>query len=118
MQKDMIDQIFKQLKTEEDSFQILFSEEKRNPVKIDIAHFEKINPILPLFPEIAFIDGGNAELLGSANFSLQIIRLGCFFYQGTRLILTTCSCRKNKKSCRTLFYRRNTCFTCHKRWRL
>src|SRR3990167_2288765 len=34
--------------------------------------------------KIAFIDGGNAEIIGSANFSLNLIRVCCAIYQNNR----------------------------------
>lgn len=38
--------------------------------------------------KICFIDGGNAELLGSNNFSIQIIRIGAVCYQNNKKLWT------------------------------
>ena len=48
---------------------------------------EKFKPINPLEnKKISFVDGGNAELLGAANFSLQFIRIySCTYEQNKRI---------------------------------
>jgi len=51
--------------------------------KIDIKNFHSIEKINS-DKRVAFIDGGNAEVLGSANFSLNVISVGCVIYQNNK----------------------------------
>ena len=44
---------------------------------------------------IAFIDGGNAEIMGSSNFSLSLVRIGYVVYKNNKKI----SSRKSKRGC-------------------
>jgi len=51
--------------------------------KIDIKNFHQIKRSA-LNKKIAFIDGGNAEIIGSANFSLNFIRTACVVYRNNK----------------------------------
>lgn len=62
-----------------------FSGEGYRAHKIDIKNFHKIEKSVS-GKKIAFIDGGNAEIIGSANFSLNIIRTCYAIYQNNRKI--------------------------------
>lgn len=53
--------------------------------KIDIKNFHQIKR-LASNKKIAFIDGGNAEIIGSANFSLNFIRTACVIYQNNKKV--------------------------------
>lgn len=55
--------------------------------KIDARNFHEINP-LAANKKIAFVDAGNAEIIGSANFSLNILRVCCVVYQNNKKINT------------------------------
>ena len=62
-----------------------FSGEGYRAHKIDIKNFHKIEKAVS-GKKIVFIDGGNAEIIGSANFSLNIIRTCYTIYQNNRKI--------------------------------
>lgn len=62
-----------------------FSGEGYRAHKIDIKNFHEIKPSLSN-KKIAFIDGGNAEIIGSANFSLNLIRTCFAIYQNNKRI--------------------------------
>ncbi len=54
---------------------------------IDKNNFHPIGPIIDGHPaKIAFIDGGNAELIAAANFSLHAINVACCVYAGQKKI--------------------------------
>jgi len=55
--------------------------------KIDIRNFHQIKRSASN-KKIAFIDGGNAEIIGSANFSLNLIRTACVVYRNNKKIST------------------------------
>ncbi len=55
-------------------------EEGQKPVPISKENFHKIDSSKK--SEVAFIDGGNAEVLGAASFSLQLIRGAVVKYEG------------------------------------
>lgn len=51
--------------------------------KIDSKNFHEIRK-LNGDKKIAFVDGGNAEIIGSANFSLSLLRVCCTIYQNNK----------------------------------
>ena len=55
--------------------------------KIDIKNFHEINPTLS-GKKIAFVDGGNSEIIGSANFSLSLIRACYVIYKNNKKIIS------------------------------
>ena len=57
-----------------------FSGEGYRAHKIDAKNFHPIKKLVSA-KKIAFIDGGNAEIIGSANFSLNLIRVSYAIYQ-------------------------------------
>lgn len=62
-----------------------FSGEGYRAHKIDIKNFHKISKSFSN-KRIAFIDGGNAEIIGSANFSLNLLRVCYIIYQSNKKI--------------------------------
>src|SRR3989344_9488929 len=62
-----------------------FSGESYKPFKIDIKNFHNIEKTNS-GKRIAFVDGGNAEIISSGNFSLNIIRACFVIYQGNKKI--------------------------------
>jgi len=62
-----------------------FSGEGYRAYKIDVKNFHEIKK-LNSGKKIAFIDGGNAEIIGSANFSLNLIRVCYVIYQNNKKI--------------------------------
>ena len=64
-----------------------FSGEGYRTHKIDAKNFHDIKK-LNSDKKIAFVDGGNAEIINSANFSLNLIRICYVIFQGNRKIRT------------------------------
>ena len=64
-----------------------FSGEGYRAHKIDAKNFHGLNPSMNN-KKIAFIDGGNAEIIGSGSFSLSLIRVCYAIYQNNKKILT------------------------------
>ncbi len=62
-----------------------FSGEGYKPHKTDIKNFHEIKKSISN-EKIAFVDAGNAEIIGSANFSLNLIRVGYMVYQNNKKI--------------------------------
>ena len=62
-----------------------FSGEGYRAHKIDARNFHEINKT-NLNKKIAFVDGGNAEIIRSANFSLNLIRVCYVIYQNNKKI--------------------------------
>ena len=60
-----------------------FSGEGYKPCKIDLRNFHQIRRAKNE-GKIAFVDAGNAEIIGSANFSLSLIRVCCTLYQSNK----------------------------------
>ena len=60
-----------------------FSGEGYSAYKIDLENFHQIQKINSN-KKIAFVDGGSAEIIGSANFSLNLIRVCCVIYQNSK----------------------------------
>jgi hypothetical protein len=67
---------------------VVFKNDKYKPVKLDMANFRQINDIASS-KKIAFIDGGNSELIGSNNFSLQFVRIAYVVYQNNKRVSQT-----------------------------
>jgi len=63
-----------------------FSGEGYKPHKIDIRNFHEIKKSNSA-KKIAFVDAGNAEIVGSSNFSLNLIRVCCVVYQNNKKII-------------------------------
>ena len=57
-----------------------FSGEGYGAYKIDSKNFHPLNGPLSS-KRMAFVDGGNAEIIGAANFSLSLVRVGYVIYQ-------------------------------------
>lgn len=72
-------------KTEFDDDCIDFSDKRYKPLKIDKKNFNKINEIRT-DKKIAFVDGGNAEILKTADFSFQLIRVYYNIYKDNKKI--------------------------------
>ena len=86
MYEDIIDKILKSFDDGIlDAKYPKFSGQGYRAYKIDAKNFHQINRFSS-DKRIAFIDGGNAELLGGANFSLSIIRVCYLVYQNNRKI--------------------------------
>ncbi len=87
----MYDDIIKKILESVDENKILtetypkFSGEGYRTHKIDAKNFYEIKP-LNSGKMIAFIDGGNAEIIGSANFSLNLIRACYVVYNNNKRI--------------------------------
>ncbi|MBI2655246.1 DNA double-strand break repair nuclease NurA, partial [Candidatus Woesearchaeota archaeon] len=62
-----------------------FSGEGYRAHRIDIKNFHEIKKTAS-GKKIAFIDGGSAEIIGSANFSLNLIRVCCVVYKNNKKI--------------------------------
>ena len=77
----MLDTISKELKAKIQQFppsdHLIFN---NNVIEIDKNNFEKIAPHHPAL-SIAFVDGGQAEIISAGNFCLSFIRVGALVYQ-------------------------------------
>lgn len=62
-----------------------FNDPSCKPIKISKENFHKIKDTKEK-KQIAFIDGGNAEILTAPNFSLQLIRIYCCIYKENKRI--------------------------------
>ena len=62
-----------------------FSSQDYKTHKIDAKNFHQIEKIISS-KKIAFVDAGNAEIIGSANFSLNLIRVSYVIYQNNKKI--------------------------------
>lgn len=67
---------------------VVFKNDKYKSVKFDMANFRQINSVAGS-KKVAFIDGGNSELIKSNNFSLQFIRIAYVIYQNNKRISQT-----------------------------
>ena len=83
----MIDEVIKSLKAisniETTKNHADFPKEGYKPIEIDKKNFHTIAP-KALDQKIAFIDGGNSEILKAPNFSLQLIRVCYVIYQNNK----------------------------------
>ena len=84
MEESIIKEIIKDLKDKEKGKFIKLPYESET-VEISKDNFHAIED-LDLKNKIAFIDGGNAEILKAANFSLQFIRVYYTIYSGNKRI--------------------------------
>lgn len=81
--KEIYDEFIKSLETRELGDKIIFKDKTE---KINKNNFKQIN-IINSNHKIAFIDGGNAEIIGASNFSLQLIRIYYTIYSNNKRIL-------------------------------
>ena len=87
----MFDEVIKKILESIDEKSLLtevypkFSGEGYRAYKIDVKNFHEIKK-LNSGKKIAFVDGGNAEIIGSANFSLNLIRVCYVIYQNNKKI--------------------------------
>lgn len=88
--KDIVGKIIESINkgntSKEDDF-VKFSDNRYKAVKISKDNFKEIKKINS-DKKIAFIDGGNIEILESSNFSLQIIRIFYVIYQNNKRLKT------------------------------
>ena len=68
----------------EDDF-IDFSDKRYKPFKIDKKNFSEIKEIRTS-KKIAFVDGGNAEILRAVDISFQLVRVYYTIYQNNKKI--------------------------------
>lgn len=86
MDIDIINKIIDSLNIEEtDDSMPYFSDKNYKPFKIEKNNFHKIEEI-DSNKQIAFIDGGNVEIIKSASFSLQLIRVFYVIYENNKKI--------------------------------
>jgi len=87
MDNSIIEEITKLLdkKAEFNDDFIDFSDKRYKPLKIDKKNFNKIREI-KTNKNIAFVDGGNAEILKTADLSFQLIRVYCTIYKDNKKI--------------------------------
>ncbi|MDO8740959.1 MAG: DNA double-strand break repair nuclease NurA [Candidatus Woesearchaeota archaeon] len=71
--------------TENQGSYCMFSDKAYKPVKVSKDNFKEIKTANNK-NKIAFIDGGNAEILSASNFSLQLIRLYYTIYEKNKRI--------------------------------
>ena len=86
MDKEIINNIITSLKSnlKEKGTHIQFSDSSYKPIKISKENFHEIKDTEKT-RKIAFIDGGNSEILKAPNFSLQLIRIYYTIYQKKRI---------------------------------
>ena len=72
---------------EKEGYFFEFSDSRYKPIKISRENFREIKKISS-DRKIAFIDGGNAEILKSSSFSLQLIRAFNVIYQKNKKLKT------------------------------
>ncbi|MBU1202164.1 MAG: DNA double-strand break repair nuclease NurA [Nanoarchaeota archaeon] len=83
---ELIAKVRKILEKKESADEIpLFTKRGFEGVKISTSYFKALKPSKEK-PRVIFIDGGNAELVESNNFSLQIIRVGAVCYQDNKKV--------------------------------
>ena len=88
MHKTLITQIINQIKANKSSIGEdlpKFSDKNYHPVKINKDNFHSIKETASN-RKIAFIDGGNTELLKASNFSLHFIRLYAVIYKDNKRV--------------------------------
>ncbi len=87
MEKEIINSIINSLNEniKEKGSYAQFNDPSYEPIKISKDNFHEIKNI-SLNKKIAFIDGGNAEILKAPNFSLQLIRTYYTIYKENKRI--------------------------------
>jgi len=87
MNKKIIEEILNTLNKniEEKGEYIQFNDPSYKPIKISKDNFHEIKDTNET-TKIAFIDGGNTEILKAPNFSLQLIRIYYTIYQNNKLL--------------------------------
>ena len=85
MYDEVVEKIFKSL--DENLLTATYPKFSGEAYKIDAKNFHKIEPIFSN-KKIAFVDGGNAEIIYSANFSLNLVRVCYVIYQNNKKINT------------------------------
>jgi hypothetical protein len=88
MNQNLINQIINEFKSKENYIGEdlpKFSDKNYQPIKISKDNFHSIKEITSN-RNIAFIDGGNAELLRASNFSLHFIRLYAVIYKDNKRV--------------------------------
>jgi len=87
MDKEIIQNIITSLNKslEEKGEYAQFNDPSYKPIKITKENFHEIKETEET-KKIAFIDGGNTEILKAPNFSLQLIRIYCTIYQKNKKI--------------------------------
>ncbi len=84
MYEEIVEKITESLDRNEESAYPKFSSEGYKAHRIDAKNFAEIMPSRGTDKRIAFIDGGNAEIIGSQNFSLNLIRVCCSIFRNNR----------------------------------
>ena len=87
MEKEIINNIITSLNQslEEKGEYAQFNDPSYKPIRITKENFHEIKDTEET-RKIAFIDGGNTEILKAPNFSLQLIRIYCTIYQKNKKI--------------------------------
>ena len=101
MNPNLINQIIQHLKLSKGSIKEdkpKFRDRSYQAIRLNEENFHSIKPDNP-DKKIAFIDGGNAEILSSSNFSLNFIRIYYVIYQDNKRISA------KKKEFYTFFFR-------------
>jgi len=86
MDKKIIKKVLEALNHRVKSSYAIFSDNEYKAAQIDKNNFHIIDE-LKTDNKVAFIDGGNAEIIGASNFSLQLIRCCYVLYKSKRLKL-------------------------------
>lgn len=117
MEKEIIKEIITSLSRnlEDKGTYAQFNDPSYEPVNISKDNFHNIKETQPN-SKIAFIDGGNAEILKAPNFSLQLIRTYCTMYKDNKrtaskkkefYVLVSASNKENNIIYRTEFFDSN-----------
>jgi hypothetical protein len=87
MDREIFNKILKSLSVtiEKKGSYVQFNDKRYTPIKIDEKNFHRIKEVSSA-KKIAFIDGGNAEILKSSNFSLQLIRVYSTIYKHNKKV--------------------------------
>lgn len=87
MNSEIFERIIKSLDVaiKEQGSYCVFADKSYKPIKVSKENFKEINAVDDK-NKMAFIDGGNAEILSASNFSLQLIRLYCTIYKQNKRI--------------------------------